>query len=41
MIRDTVLIIELLVKAIDITEEQLSKIVEKQLQMTYKTFSVH
>lgn len=28
MIRDTVLIIELLVKAIDITEEQLSKIVE-------------
>lgn len=41
MIRDTVFIIELLVKAIDITEEQLSKIVEKQLQMTYKTFSVH
>ena len=41
VIRDTVFIIELLVKAIDITEEQLSKIVEKQLQMTYKTFSAH
>ena len=38
---DTIFIIELLVKAIDITEEQLSKIVEEQLQMTYRTFSVH
>ena len=41
VMRDTILIIELLVKAIDITEEQLSKIVEEQLQMTYRTFSMH
>ena len=41
VMRDTIFIIELLVKAIDITEEQLSKIVEEQLQMTYRTFSMH
>ena len=41
VMRDTVFIIELLVKVTDITEAQLGKLAEEQLQRSYSTSSVN